>query len=768
MQRVSAVPVMAAMAAVFFLSCLVACGGSSTANTTATQLILNPTTFSLNQGAVGTLSVTAENSAGTIVPADITFTSSNTSVATVSTGGLICAGQWDSVFINCTPNGGVGQVTITATSNNNITGTATAYIHEQVDQVQAVLANNCTSMGQAVSVSGQAFSTTAPGCSLSAPCNITSTVGPFAFGSNDTTIVASSSGIVSTFNSTTNSPTYSSGGTISGTSGQTCNLSNFVGVNGATATVALTSANTIASGTHLTITAPGSGGTTPPTTATLSNGSATCSGTATVITSLTNGVLTAEVPGVTTVFASVSGVNSVGAPYETCRVAQIMVTNATSGQTSFTLNPGGTQPLTADVYDSTGRYITPTLAWGSSSTAAATVAASGSVSNPGTITAVAPGTAYITASCSFPSCNRFVPAQYSQNIVTATVTGTTGTLVYAASTNSLMLVPFNIATDTPGTAITLPAYPNSIAADPAGVSVYLGTNSSGLMAVNVSSGGVTTYAVNGPIVAVSPDGQYLLISDPAGAVRYFDVATPAVTGSAPGYTTTSSAYTPDSQSNQWINGTNLGVGLQSAFSGLVSLGYTANALDISAPGGLTYITSASSREINVLSTCNQAENPTLPANAPTLIAKLPNGTGAVAADPPDIDVVTTPLPYNAGCPVTTQSTLVAYPLVQTGSFTAQQIFVTSDSTRAWIVSDLPELLTFDLSNLTPATVALTGSPTPYNGGVTLDGANVYVGTSDGTVHRISTSAMADITQIPVSLKDANGNVTPPNLVVVVP
>ena len=56
------------------------------------------------------------------------------------------------------------------------------------------------------------------------------------------------------------------------------------------------------------------------------------------------------------------------------------------------------------------------------------------------------------------------------------------------------------------------------------------------------------------------------------------------------------------------------------------MGYTANALDISAPGGLTYITSASSREIDVLSSCNQAQTQTLPANAPTLIAKLPNGT----------------------------------------------------------------------------------------------------------------------------------------------
>ncbi len=768
MQRVSAVPVLAAIAAFLGLSFLVACGGGSSANTTVSQLVLSPTTFSMNQGAVSTLAVSAENSAGTIVPADITFSSSNSNVATVSTGGLICAGQWDSVFVNCTPNPGtpgVGQVTITAASGS-ITATATVYVHEQVDQVQTVLGSGCTSMGQAVNISGRAFSTTAPGCSPAAPCNITSTVGPFSFGSNDTSIVASSSGIVATYNSATNTPIYSSGGTISGSTGQTCNLSNFNGLTGATGTVALTSSNTIATGTHLNITASGSGGSTPPTTATLSNGTATCSGTANVVTSLTNGVLTAGTPGMTTVFASVSGVNSVGTPYLTCPVASIMVTNANSGQTSFTLNPTATQGLTADVYDTNGQYITPTITWGSSSPAAATVAATGSASNPGTITAVAAGTAYITASCSYPDCNRFVPAQYSQNVVTATVTGSTSTSVYAASTHSLMLVPFNISSDSPGTAITLPAYPNSIVADPAGLAVYLGS-STGLMAVNIAAGTVTTYAVNGTIVAISPDGQYMLISDPAGAVRYFDIATGSLVSSEPGYLTNSSAYTPDSKFNEWITGTNIAVGLQTAFSGLVPLGYTASALDISAQGGLTYLTSASGREINILSTCNQAQNQTLTANAPTLIAKLPNGTGAVAADPPAIDVVSTPSTYSSGCPVTTQSTIATYDL-GAGSFTAQQIFVSSDSTRAWVVTNLPQVLTFDVPTLTPTAITLAGSPTPYNGGVTLDGTHVYVGTSDGTVHRIDTSVLADIAQVAVNLKDANGNVTVPNLVSVVP
>jgi len=77
---------------------------------------------------------------------------------------------------------------------------------------------------------------------------------------------------------------YESGGTISGTTGQTCALGSFNGGgSGATGTVALTGSNTIAAGTAIIITATGSGYYAAPSTATLSNGSATCSGTATIV-----------------------------------------------------------------------------------------------------------------------------------------------------------------------------------------------------------------------------------------------------------------------------------------------------------------------------------------------------------------------------------------------------------------------------------------------------------------------------------------------------
>lgn len=81
------------------------------------------------------------------------------------------------------------------------------------------------------------------------------------------------------------SGTYTSGITATGTVGQTCSLTSFNGSgSGATATVALNGTNTIAGSTALVVTANGTGYTGSITSATAGNGTATCSGTATVST----------------------------------------------------------------------------------------------------------------------------------------------------------------------------------------------------------------------------------------------------------------------------------------------------------------------------------------------------------------------------------------------------------------------------------------------------------------------------------------------------
>jgi trimeric autotransporter adhesin len=779
MQRVSTVRGLAVVAAILLLIVLPGCGGGSAPSNKVTSLSLSPTSISLNQGAVSQLSAVALDASGSIVAADITFTSSNTSVATVSTGGLICGGEWDANIINCNPvigQAGVGQVTITATATAfNVSATATVYVHERVDQVQTVIGTSCTTMGQPITISGKAYSTSAPGCSPSAPCDITSTVGPFAFGTNDATIAASSAGIVATYSSTTNTPTYTSGGTITGSTGQTCALSSFSGVTNATATVALTGQNKIASGTQLTITNAGYGATSAPTTALLSNGSATCSGTATVQTEITSGVLTAVAPGATTLFSSVSGVNSVGVQYETCPVASILVHGTGGSGTSFALTVPGTLGLTADVLDSNGQAITPTLSWGSSSTAAATVVQTGGA-NGATVTAVSGGTANITATCSYPTCNKGLPAQYGQNVAVVSVIPSVNTTVYAASSNSKLLVPISTATDTVSASITLPDYPNSLVADPAGRAVYLGS-ASGLMAIATGGTTVTTFAVDGTILAISPDGQFLLISDDVNnQVQYFSITGGVVVNTQTSVTANSSAYTPDAKFNVWVNATELGVGYPTGFlaalpaqvcNGSTCTPYTPSYMDIIAQGGLFFVSSATSHDVYAYATCNQSLIQSLVGTAPTLIKAIPNGKGAVAVDPPYLDVIYTP-PLAAGCTtLTTQSVLTPYDL-GVGSFTPTQLLVTTDSNNAWILSNLSNLVDFNLTSLSPSTVSVAGGATPLYGGLSLDGTQLWVGTSDNTVHRIDTALPSDVAQVAVNLTDANGNVTPPNLVCVVP
>ena len=73
---------------------------------------------------------------------------------------------------------------------------------------------------------------------------------------------------------------YLSGGTITGSAGQTCTVGTFNGgISAATGTLTLDGTNAVNPNDMVAITAQGSGATSAPTTAVLSNGTATCSGT---------------------------------------------------------------------------------------------------------------------------------------------------------------------------------------------------------------------------------------------------------------------------------------------------------------------------------------------------------------------------------------------------------------------------------------------------------------------------------------------------------
>jgi hypothetical protein len=289
------------------------------------------------------------------------------------------------------------------------------------------------------------------------------------------------------------------------------------------------------------------------------------------------------------------------------------------------------------------------------------------------------------------------------------------------------------------------------------------------MAIPANSTTVTTFAVSGTILAISPDGQYLLISDNVNnKVQYFSITGGVIVNTQSSLTATSSAYTPDSRFNAFVNASELGVGFPTGFLAGLPTSYVPSFMDIMAQGGLIYVTSSAGHQIYTYSTCNQAQNQVMNAASPTLIKAIPNGTGAVAIDPPSLDVISTPSPLGAGCPVPTQSAISTYDL-GVGSFTPAQLLVSPDSSTAWVLSsNIGSVIGFNLANTTPSTIGIAGGATPFNGGLSLDGTQLWVGTSDNTMHRIDTVFSVDSAQVTVNLTDGNGNVTPPNLVCVLP
>jgi hypothetical protein len=480
---------------------------------------------------------------------------------------------------------------------------------------------------------------------------------------------------------------------------------------------------------------------------------------------ISTGVLTATNPGSTSIFASIGGLNSLPQTALVCPVATIKIHDANGSNTSFTLSPAGTQALTADILDTNGVSIAPILTWASNPTGSSTVTgASGAVT--ATVTSVAAGTATITAACSTPDCNRNVGPQYSQNVVTVTTSGASTTTAYAASTSSLSLVPIPNSTNTPGTAIALPYIPNSMVSDHTGTNLYLGSTS-GIMAVTTSTGTVaSTTSVPGTILAISPNDLYMLIANPAAGVVYlYNVTTKSVMLSE-AVVPTAAVFTPDSKSASFVVGQQLYYITAFPSATITSLPYVPNGLDVSAQGGLTYVASAAAHAIDVRTTCNQSSQQTMASNNPTLVARLPNGTGAVVVDSPSIDVVTTGS-IGPGCPPSPQSTVNTYNL-GSGAFNPTQVIVSYDGTYAWIVSDLTTVIGFNMTSLTPASIALANGAKAYNGGITMDGHLVYVGGSDNLVHALNTSTLTDAAQIAVGLKDINSNTVPPNLVVVLP
>ncbi len=268
-----------------------------------------------------------------------------------------------------------------------------------------------------------------------------------------------------------------------------------------------------------------------------------------------NGIATANQPGSTLITATLAN-SSTGASagfFATCPPASITlaIPGQPAGTSSINVGVNNLQPLTATVLDTLGNTITG-LSLEFNSTTPQTIPAS-----TGSVTPTYPGTAVITAVCQPGTCN---PAPFSQiglygngtsltsNGITINATGTASTVIYMGSTSSQYVMPMDFTTNQPSSLIKLPYVPNSMVISQDGSSIYLGSTQ-GLMSISTATNnqGAVNENVPGKVLAVSPDGGTVVITDPVRqTVSLYSPSSSGVTTSY-GAVGTSAKWSPDAQ-----------------------------------------------------------------------------------------------------------------------------------------------------------------------------------------------------------------------------
>lgn len=704
------------------IAALTGCSSSSpTVNTpfpVPAKIILSPATeVSLDVGsATQTFTATPQNNKGTTVTTPVSFLSSNTSVLTVASNGLACAGTWDSLTTPqiCTP-GPVGVATVTATSHGISSPPTTVYVHQHVDNIsislvpgQTLPSGPCFSKGQIVNYQATA---------LSHGLDVTASAGPF----------------------------------------------NWQALTASVATLTTASVSVPVSG-------------------------------------LVPGQLraVANTPGVTQLYASVSNVNSQPLDFTTCAVQAITLAVTGSTTNSINVTSGAGKTVTATVVDTLGNTITGVpLTWSSSQSA--TVGASSS----GGVTTSKVGGGSVIASCTPPTCNiGFQPLLpiYPESAVDVVVAGSGTTTmapaetIYVSSTGVSAsgdcattsgcfstLVPITAPANTVGTAVTLPATPNSLVFDRQGAKAYLGTDfgflgSRGLMAITPGSPPTVSEfkAVTGRVLTVSPDGKKVIVSDTKSSpnqVFVFDT-TSNTSINLPIAAATAADYSPDNLKAYILGGSTFYVYSTLEALKTIALGAPANEVSFLPEGGFAYLAGGTASSVTAWRTCTDAEEtaqtvttPSTPKFMRALSKSLTLGNvtydeSVLAVDSPGIDLfgvkITVPAPpFTTSCPldlanstlnITTNSS--AFFNLGQGGFLPTQLIVSQDGTRAYVIaSNLGSVLVFNVGNQTSSAIPLSGDAIPIQASLTADGNRLYVAAADGQVHVLDTQSGGDIQQI---------------------
>jgi hypothetical protein len=468
------------------------------------------------------------------------------------------------------------------------------------------------------------------------------------------------------------------------------------------------------------------------------------------------GTATANVPGSTTVYATASANNSPAVTFTTCALKSLTIATSSGGTAPFSLAKSGTQALVATAIDSKNTTLTNIpVTWVSSQSFALAVAASSTTPQNATVTANNPGTASILATCSSPACNIGLNPIYS-NLMVGSYTGTANDTLYVASKDSLQLVPVDLGNNNSvGTAVTLPQKPNSMIAARNGNFLELGADSTSAMSINPTSNAVSTLNIPGTMLGFSPDSSLFAFQAPSlSTVTIFTTSNSSAAVSMP-YTGTllRTAFAPDSHTIFLTQGNNKMVfANQSSPVQTVTLGGTANDTDFLATGHAAYLAGGAPGQVTARATCNPFDQvDSKPAANPQLVRAIPDGSGMLVLDPPNM-IVLSPISADNACPTNISSNSNSY---VTGISNPTALLVTADSSKAFITDGSGTVYIFNLSSHTTTPVALSGVTATFQADITLDSKYAYVGTSDGKVHKIDLGAGTDVGQIDPKLKQTD-------------
>ncbi len=690
------------LALLTFTLSFAACGGSSVPKANVVASITMPfSSLSLNFGDTYLLRPTALDKNGATVLAQFTYTSDNPNVVDVATNGYICAGKWDS------------DTTPIVCTPNNTTGTANITITSQTVSTKVTIYSH--EKVDSVQI------TPPSGC------------------------VSSQDTLQLTGNAYSLDPAVC---TRLGEGAPPCtvpNVGNFFWASNNPSIVTIDNSTNI-------------------------------------------GQAKALLPGQTTVFASVSQNNSPAVKFTTCPVAQISIALDGGGTGPFTLAPKATQKITATAIDSKGKTLPATISTTSGTTTTTTVftsvrwinsqpfamnvgdtTATTSTKTTATATASNPGTTSIQAVCAPPNCNLGLDPVYS-NIIVGTTSGSSNDTLFVASKDSTSLVPVDLANSNKvGTAITLSNTPTSMLMNRNGSSLLLGSATSA-MSVNTGTSAVTSIGIAAEPLAFSPNSGYFSLYVPSfnGVVFYSGTQLTAqalipVTGTAPGV-----AFTPDSNYGFVIEGTTTGFHQWNPAIGELDTTLATPATDIAtfAGGQAAYLNGGQANSVTARATCNiTAQVDAQAVNAPQRVRAIPDGSGIVVFDAPNVIVLSGINPTST-CPPAISSTENTYNAGITIADPANVwVIPTADSSKVVIGTGGSSVYVFNLSTHTTTPIPLSGTiSATYQLDVTLDSKFAYVGASDGKVHKLDLTSNSDVGQIDPGLQKSDKTPAMPHFV----